>query len=265
MKKITLFLCSILLMNACQKDDKNTLIVGTISGPETTVVEAAKAPLEKAGYHLKIKEFNDYLMPNLALSEGSLDANIYQHQPYLDKSNKEKGLALIAIGKTFIYPMAGYSKKIKNIDELKNNSIIAIPNDPSNETRALLLLEKAKLIKISKGSESSHLDISENPKNLIIKPIDAAQLPRALDDVDIAIINTTFAIPAGLNPQSDSIIIEDKYSPYANLIVVRQKDANSDKSKALLSAMHSKAVLNKAKDVFGNGALPAFIHDTTSH
>ncbi len=258
MRKIIVFVGLIVSLFGCGGQDPKVIKVGTISGPETAVVQAASAPLKQAGFTLVIKEFSDYLMPNLALNEGSLDANVYQHLPYLQESIKAKGLELTAVGKTFIYPMAAYSKKIHSLKELKPESTVAIPNDPSNEARALLLLQSANLIKVANGFNASVNDVTENKLNLQLKPMDAASLPRTLDDVSMAIINTTFAIPAGLNPETDHLLIEGKDSPYANLIVVRSKDTDSAKTLALIKALHSNAVRQKAKEQFGSGAIVAY-------
>lgn len=257
-KLLFIFLISLSLI-ACQHKDKNTLIVGTVAGPETELVEAA-IPVAKNQYGLtiQVKEFSDYLMPNIALNEGSLDANIYQHQPYLEQAIKARNLKLTAIGKTYIYPMAIYSNKLDSLDKLKPGSTVAIPNDPSNEARALLLLQKAGLIKVKGGSQANTQTIKQNPKHLKIKAIDAASLPRVLPDVDLAVINTNFAIPAGLSPKKDGLFQESKDSPYANLIVIRIKDKTNPKLQQLVKALQSKPVNEKAKALFGDGAIPAF-------
>jgi D-methionine transport system substrate-binding protein len=165
---------------------------------------------------------------------------------------------LEAIGKTFVYPTGIYSNKIKDLFQLKERSIIAIPNDPSNEARALLLLQKANLISLKKANLATLADISANPKQLIIKELDAAQLPRILADVDAAVINTTFAIPAGLNPARDAIFVEDKDSPYANLIVIRRDSSKKTQLLNFVKAMNSPEVKEKAKALFGDAALPAW-------
>lgn len=249
----------LLALVACSKPSPNTITVGTISGPETDLVEVAqKVALERYGMTVKIIEFNDYNLPNEALQDGSLDANIYQHLPYLKAAMKAHGYDLEVIGKTFVYPTGIYSKKFHALSQLPNNAIIALPNDPSNEMRALLLLQKAGLITLKKAHNNSLQDVASNPKKLHFKELDAAQLPRVLADVDAAVINTNFAILASLNPARDAMFTETKDSPYANLIVIRR---NSDKKAQLalfVKAMNSKDVRIKAQQLFGNGAIAAW-------
>ncbi len=249
----------LLTLIACSKPSPNMLTVGTISGPETELVEVAqKIALERYGITVKIVEFNDYNLPNEALQDGSLDVNVYQHLPYLKAATTAHGYDLEAIGKTFVYPTGIYSLKFKSLKQLPSQATIALPNDPSNEARALLLLQKAGLITLKTTHHASLQDIASNPKKLRLKELDAAQLPRVLADVDAAIINTTFAIPAGLRPSRDALFIEGKDSPYANLIVIRR---NSDKKEPLalfLKALNSKEVQDKAHELFGDAAIVAW-------
>lgn len=244
---------------ACQPSKKPDLVIGTISGPETELVKTAKAVAkDKYGLDIKIVEFSDYNLPNDALADGSLDMNIYQHLPFLKSSLAAKGYHLDVFSKTFIYPMAIYSKKIEDLKSLKAKATIAIPNDPSNQTRALILLQQAGLIVCADKETIGLHDILSNPKDLKFKELDAAQLPRILPDVDAAVINTTFAIPAGLNPSKDAIYVEGKDSPYANLMVIRHDTDKMERLKQFLDAMHSEAVIEKAKELFGDGAIPAW-------
>lgn len=244
---------------ACNKPSPNTLTIGTIAGPETDLVEVAKDVAQKQyGLTIKIVEFNDYNLPNEALQDGSLDANVYQHLPYLQAAMKAHGYDLEAIGKTFVYPTGIYSSKIKTLAQLPEHGTIAIPNDPSNEARALLLLQKAGLIDLKSENSVSIADISKNPKHLVIKELDAAQLPRILADVDAAVINTTFAIPAGLSPTRDAIFVEGKDSPYANLIVIRRNSSKKPQLEEFVKAMNSPEVKNKANALFGDSATPAW-------
>jgi D-methionine transport system substrate-binding protein len=257
MRSIFYILLSFLMLSCAE--NKNTITVGTIAGPETALMDVAKeVALKDYGLTIKIKTFSDYVIPNIALNEGSLDANVYQHLPYLKAAIKARGYQLVSIGKTFIYPMAAYSKKIKSIQALPDNAIVAIPNDPSNEARALLLLQKANLITLNKQFDASVLNITSNPKHLKFKTLDAAQLPRALEDATLAVINTNYAVAAGLSPKKDGLLIEDKDSPYANIVVVRKKDKNKKTLHELVKALHSKAVLEKAKVLFKNQAIPAW-------
>ena len=258
MRFLTVFILLISLV-ACHKPSPNTLTVGTIAGPETDLVEVAKeVALKQYGLTVKIVEFNDYNLPNEALQDGSLDANVYQHLPYLQAAMKAHGYNLEAIGKTFVYPTGIYSDKVKKLAKLPDNALIAVPNDPSNEARALLLLQKAGLIRLKNANSAVVADITKNPKHLIIKELDAAQLPRILADVDAAVINTTFAIPAGLSPSRDAIYVEGKDSPYANLIVIRQNSTKKPLLKEFVKALNSQEVKAKAKELFGDAAIPAW-------
>lgn len=261
MKKFLLPACItfLLLLNGCHQSNTKVLTVGTISGPETELVETAKdVAKKKYDLDIKIVEFNDYNLPNEALNDKSLDANVYQHLPYLEQSIKTHGFQLKSIGKTFIYPMAIYSSKHKKINTIPKNAIIAIPNDPSNENRALLLLAKAGLITLNSPKATSIHGIKNNPKNLVLKEMDAAQLPRVLQDVDAAVINTTFAIPSGLSPKKDSLFMENKDSPYANIIVVRDDDIKTEELNQFVHAFQSKEVKQKAKELFGDSAISAW-------
>lgn len=256
-----LALCALMMtLVACSHQPApHTLRVGTIAGPETALVQvAADVAHDRYGLTLKIVEFSDYNLPNAALQDGSLDANVYQHLPYLEAAIKAHGYDLKAIGKTFIYPTGLYSKKIKKLRDLPNKAIIALPNDPSNEARALLLLEKAGFITLKTTRNSTIEDIATNPKQLRFKELDAAQLPRILDDVDAAVINTTFAIPAGLTPSRDALFMEGKDSPYANLIVIKQGNSRKALFDQLINALNSEEVQHKARDLFGDAAIPAW-------
>lgn len=261
-KIITLSVCALFLV-ACGKseEESNTIKVGTISGPETQLMEVAKR-VAKDEYNVEIKivPFSDYAMPNIALSDGSLDANVFQHLPYLEQTNKARGFDLVSIGETFIYPMGIYSKKYQSVNAVQAGAKIAIPNDPTNEARALLLLQKSGLIKLAPQVTvtASVNDILENPLNLRIKPLKAGQLPRVLDDVDLAVINTNYAIPAGLVPTTDAIFLEDQDSLYANIIVIRAKDLENENLKILVKALHSKQVQDAAKDLFQDQAIVAW-------
>jgi len=263
-KLLKFFLLGILVINSltgCHSQPAaNEIRLGVISGPESDLAAVAQqVALSKYGVKIDLVEFTDYTMPNTALNDGSLDANMFQHQPYLEQVIKNKGYALTPIGKTFIYPMGVYSQKVKTIAKTPVGAVVAIPNDPSNETRALLLLKKAGLITLKPQTNSlaTILDITNNPKKLSFKELDAAQLARALPDVTLAVINTNYAIPAGLLPSRDAIYLEDVDSPYANLIVVKTADVNNPKFKALVAAFHSPQVIQAAKKIFNGAVIPA--------
>lgn len=243
-----------------KKNDPHHIKVGVASGPELKVAEAAKkVAKEKYGLEVELVSFNDYVIPNEALSQGDIDANAFQHKPYLDEQSKQRGYKLAIIGKTFVYPIAAYSKKIKSLTELKNESSIIIPNDPTNGGRSLLLLEKNGLLKLRAGVGllPKVTDIVSNPKNLKILELEAPQLPRALDDqnVSIAIINNTFASQAGLVPARDALFVEDKDSPYVNLVVSREDNKNEEKVKQFLQAFQSAEVEQAAIREFKGGAV----------
>lgn len=253
--------CFILILSlvSCNKPSPNSLAVGTIAGPETELIETAKQVAEdKYGLTIKVVEFNDYNLPNEALQDGSLDANVYQHLPYLKAAIQAHGYNLQAIGRTFVYPVGIYSKKIKDLKQLPEKATVAVPNDPSNEARALLLLEKAGLITLKTTNNIGLQDIETNPKQLEFKEMDAAQLPRVLPDVDLAVINTTFALPAGLSPSRDALYIERKDSPYANIIVIRRDTLKRPQLELFVKALNSQEVKEKAKKLFGDAAIPAW-------
>ncbi len=270
MKKIIVgLLCSLLLITSlggCSstsaKDpaqDKKNIVVGVTPFPHKDIMNVAKGILEKEGYTLEIKEFNDYVQPNVALEDGSLDANFFQHVPYLENTNKEKGFHLAWTVKVHIEPLGLYSSKVKSINDIADGAEIAIPNDATNEARALRLLEKNGLIKAKEGDLITVRDITENKKNLKFDEIDAAQLPRVLGDVSAAIINTNFAAEANLNPSKDALIIEDKDSPYANVLTVKEENKDKPYIKALGNALNSPEVKKYIEDnLIDKGIVPAF-------
>ncbi len=258
MMRIIAFI-SLLLLSACQKESPNTLVIGTIAGPETELVEiAAQVAEHDDGLHIKIVEFNDYNLPNQALNDGSLDVNVYQHAPYLKAAIAAHHYQLVAVGKTFLYPIGLYSRRIHALDELPQRAIIALPNDPSNQTRALKLLAFAHLIRLNDSNAPGIHDILDNPHQFRFKELDAAILPHTLQDVDAAVINTNFAIPAGLNPARDALLLEDRQSPYANLIVMKQGSSKQIQIKQFVHALHSEPVMQRARELFPGAALPAW-------
>ncbi|WP_315067932.1 MetQ/NlpA family ABC transporter substrate-binding protein [uncultured Clostridium sp.] len=243
------------------KEDK-VIKIGVTPKPHEEIVNVAKPLLEKEGYTVEITEFNDYNQPNTAVEEGDLDANFFQHTPYLNEQNKAQGYHLVSVGAIHLEPMGLYSHKIKSIDELKDGATIAIPNDPSNEARALKLLAGKGLIKIADGELVTPKDITENPKNLKFNELDAATVPRSIEDVDAAVINGNYALDANFNPAKDAIIIEDKDSeaakPYANIVVVKEGNENKDKIKALMRAMTSQEVKDFINKEYNGSVIPVF-------
>lgn len=216
--------------NVNNKSNMEVLKVGATPNPHARILENIKDDLAKDGIDLQIVEFSDYVLPNLALDDGSIDANFYQHQPYLDKMVEDKHLKIQSIAKVHIEPLGFYSKKIKSIDELKDGAQIVIPNDPSNSGRALILLHNNGIIKLKDPNNlySTELDIIENPKHIKLKQLEAAMLPKVFGDVDGAVINGNYALQAGLSAK-DAIFLEDSRSPYANVLVVRSSDVNDPK------------------------------------
>ncbi|TCO74828.1 MetQ/NlpA family ABC transporter substrate-binding protein [Marinisporobacter balticus] len=237
-----------------------TLIIGATPVPHTEILEFIKPKLEEEGINLEIKSFTDYVTPNIALSEKEIDANFFQHLPYLEAFNKERGLDLVSAAKVHVEPLGLYSKKIKSVDDLKDGATITIPNDPTNEGRSLILLDANGIIRLKKdaGLEATEKDIVENPKNLVFKPIDAAQLPRTLDDVDVSIINTNYALEGNLNPKKDALIIEGSESPYANIITIRPEDQDSEKIKKLVTVLQSEEVKKFIEEKYNGAIVPAF-------
>ncbi len=261
--KFSLISLLCLFLVACSPSERadNEIYVGTISGPETELMEVAKkVAKEKYDLNVKIITFEDYIMPNTALAEGEIDANMFQHQPYLDVVIEKQKYAIEPIGKMYIYPMGIYSKKVKSLEELPKGAVIGIPNDPSNAARALRLLAKANLISIpnSNDLELTPKKIYANPKELVIKEIAAAQLPRVFTEMDAAAINTNYAIPAGLLPTKDAVFIEGTDSPYANIVVVRTSEKDKEKYKQLMQALHSPEVVEAAKKLFNDQAIAAW-------
>jgi len=260
---LTVLLAVIVLMGCNSAEKKNNpdfIKVGVESGPEYAVAQAAqKVAKEKFGLEVELVQFNDYVMPNEALHQGDIDANVFQNKPYLDVQAKQRGYKFAILGNTFVFPLAGYSRKIKTIAELKNGSTVIIPNDPTNLGRALLLLQKAGLIRLKDnvGLLPTANDITENPKALKILELEAPQLPRALDDqnVAVAIINNTFATPIGLIASRDGIFMEDPESPYVNIIVSREDNKDAENVRKFVKSYQSEEVAKAAEREFKGGAV----------
>ncbi|MCF6097530.1 MetQ/NlpA family ABC transporter substrate-binding protein [Thermovorax subterraneus] len=242
------------------QNEKVTIKVGASPVPHAEILEVVKPILEKEGINLEIVEFTDYVQPNLKLAEKELNANYFQHIPYLEEFSKEHNLDLTYIAKVHIEPMGAYSQKIKNLGELKEGATVAIPNDPTNAGRALLLLQTAGLIKLKPeaGIKATVGDIVENPKGLKITELEAATLPRVLPDVDLAVINTNYALEAGLVPTKDALIIEDANSPYVNVLVVRKGDESRPELKKLAEALNSPEVKKFIEEKYQGAVVPAF-------
>ena len=247
--------------SADPKDDK-VIKIGVTPKPHKEIVDVAVPLLEKEGYKVEVTEFNDYVQPNTAVEEGSLDVNFFQHTPYLNEQNESRGLHLKSVAAIHLEPMGLYSKKIKSLDELADGATIAVPNDPSNEGRALKLLADNGLIKIKDGELVTITDITDNPKNLKFTELEAAAVPRSIDDVDAAVINGNYAIEAGFDVSTDAIIKEDKDSeaakPYANIVVVKEGNENSEKIQALVKALTSDEVRDFINKEYNGAVIPVF-------
>lgn len=237
-----------------------TLVVGASPIPHAEILKAIAPLLEAQGIKLEIKEFTDYVQPNVQLAEGQLDANFFQHKPYLDDQNQKNGWNLTSVAAVHVEPFGAYSKKIKSIDELKDGAKVAIPNDATNGGRALILLAKNGLITLKDPNNiaSTKSDITENKKNLKIIELEAANLPRQLDEVDLALINANYALEAGLVPTKDALFIESGDSPYANLLVVRPDDKEKDAIKKLAAALTSPEAKKFIEDKYQGSIIPAF-------
>lgn len=237
-----------------------TIKVGASPVPHSEILNHIKDNLAKEGVKLDIVEFTDYIQPNLALNDKELDANFFQHTPYLENFAKEHNLNLVSLGKVHLEPMGIYSKKLKALNDVKDGAKIAIPNDPTNGGRALLLLQSAQLIKLNPqaGILATVNDITANPKHLQFSELEAAQLPRSLDDVDLAVINTNYAIEADLNPEKDALHLESKDSPYANIVAVRAGDENRPELKKLMAALQSDDTRKFIQEKYKGAILPAF-------
>lgn len=244
-----------------QEEKKEIVLkVGATPIPHAEILEEVKTILGKDNIKLEIIEFQDYVQPNTALADKELDANFFQHKPYLDNFNEERGLNLVSAAKVHVEPLGLYSKSIKDLSQLKDGNTIAIPDDATNNARALLLLQNKGIIKLKEGADitATEMDIVENPKNLKFHAIEAAQLPRVLEDVDCAVINTNFALPAGLNPLKDAIIIEDGDSPYANILAVKDGDENRDEIQKLIKALNSPEIKSFIEEKYQGSIIPAF-------
>lgn len=229
---------------ATPADGKATIKVGATPVPHAEILNIVKPMLEKEGVVVEIVEMTDYVIPNTAVADKQLDANFFQHKPYLDKFCSERNLKLTSVAPIHIEPMGVYSKKVKALSELAEGAEVAIPNDPTNGGRALLLLAKHGVITLKDGVTitASVADIVANPKKIKITELEAPQLPRVLDDVAIAVINTNFAMEADLIPMRDAIVMEDKESPYANILVVRTGDESRPEIQKLVKALTSPEV-----------------------
>ncbi len=265
-KKLTILtfisILAILAFSGCAKKEteENILKVGATPVPHSEILEFIKPTLAAEGITLEIVEFTDYVTPNLALNEGEIDANFFQHVPYMDSFAAEHGIELASVGTVHVEPLGLYSLNFTDAASIPQGATIAIPNDPTNEGRSLLLLQANGLIKLKADAtlEATEADIVENPLGLVFKPIDAAQLPRTLEDVDGAVINTNYALEADLNPVEDAVLLEGADSPYANIVTVRPADVDNENIQKLIKALQSDEVKKFIEDKYKGAVVPAF-------
>ncbi|HKT30329.1 MetQ/NlpA family ABC transporter substrate-binding protein [Dyella sp.] len=265
MKKLLFLAAAALLVAGCSSSgsgDSNgqTLTVAATAVPHAEILKEVKPILAKEGVNLDVKVFADYVQPNTQVAEKSIDLNYFQTKPYLDTFNREHGTQLVIITGVHIEPFGAYSHKYKSIDQLPNGATVTLPNDPSNQGRALLLLARNGLITLKDPNNelATPKDVVTNPKNLVFKPLEAAMLPRTLDEVDLALINTNYALAAGLSPTKDALLIEDKNSPYVNYLVGRPDNKDDPRVQKLAQALTSPEVKAFIEQKYHGAVLPAF-------
>lgn len=264
MKKIILLVLTLVValsVAGCAKTEESKVIkIGATPVPHSELLQLVKDDLKEKGIDIEIVEFTDYVKPNLALNDKELDLNFFQHVPYLESFSQEHGLDLVSLGTVHVEPLGLYSEKFTDINDIADGSLVAIPSDPVNGGRALILLQSNGLIKLSEesGLEATEKDIVENPKNIKFKAIEAAQLPRVLSDVDGAVINGNYALEAGLVPTEDAVLLEGADSPYANILVARAEDKDKEVYNEILKALQTDKVKDYILENYGGGVVPAF-------
>ena len=239
----------------------DVLKVAATAVPHAEILNFIKPQLKADGIELQVKEFSDYVQPNAAVEDKQLDANFFQHQPYLDSYNKDRKTSLVQVpnGKVHVEPFGAYSKKVKSVKDLKDGATVAIPNDPSNGGRALLLAKQGLIeLKDPSNLTATALDVVKNPKKLKFKELEAPLLPRALADVDLALINTNYAIEAKLNPTKDALFIEGADSPYTNIVAARKDRAEGADIAKLMKALHSAETKKFIEDKYKGAVVPTF-------
>jgi D-methionine transport system substrate-binding protein len=257
---LALFASLTFASGGAEKSATKVLKIGATPVPHAEILKLIKDDLAKQGIDLQIVEFTDYVTPNIALNDGQIDANFFQHKPYLDAFSADRGLKLEVLTGVHVEPLGLYSKKFKNVKDLPAGATIAIPNDPTNEGRALLLFQTKGLIKVdpAAGLKGTVQNVTDNPKKFQFKEIEAAQLPRTLEDVDASIINGNYALESGLNPVKDSLILEDANSPYVNIVAVKAGTSSDPRFQALVKALHSQKVKDFILSQYKGGVVPAF-------
>lgn len=260
MKKLLTALATAAALTSAAAQAADTLRVAATAVPHAEILEFVKPALAKDGVDLQVKVFTDYVQPNVQVAEERLDANFFQHQPYLDEFNKSRGTTLVSIAGVHVEPFGAYSSKVKNLGELSEGAQVVIPNDATNGGRALLLLQKTGLISLKPeaGITATVKDIADNPKNLKIRELEAATLPRVLNQVDLALINTNYALEAKLNPTKDALAIEGSDSPYVNILVVRAERKDDAALQKLAKALNSAEVKSFISEKYQGAVVPAF-------
>lgn len=247
--------------SAASKPEKTEITVGITPGSSDQIMEVVAQEAAKQGLTVHTKVFSDYITPDQALVNGDIDLNSFQHQPFLDAFNEKNGSKLVSIGKTYLAPLGLYSKKYKDVKDIPDGATIAIPNDPSNGGRALLLLQREGWIKLKPDVPATKVtpqDIAENTKNLKIIELEAAQLPRSLEDTDASVINAGYAISAGLNSKKDAIAVEDNTSPYVNIIAARPEDVNDPAYQKFVKIFQSEVIKKYINDTFAGALVPVW-------
>lgn len=258
--KLTRLFALLALFTAFSVQAADKLSVAATAVPHAEILEFIKPELAKQGVELDIKVFTDYVQPNVQVAQGRMDANFFQHLPYLKSFNEGRGTELVSVVGVHVEPFGAYSSKIDSLDALQEGATVAIPNDPTNGGRALLLLQKAGLITLKDDSKitATPRDIASNPRNLEFYELEAATLPRVLNQVELAMINTNYALEAGLNPTEDALILEGSESPYVNILVSQPENKDSDAMQALADALTSEAVRKFILEKYEGAVVPAF-------
>ncbi|MBJ7517253.1 MAG: MetQ/NlpA family ABC transporter substrate-binding protein [Stenotrophomonas sp.] len=261
-KSLLLSLFAAVALAACGKsgEPSQKLIVAATAVPHAEILEVVKPMLKEQGVDLDVRVFNDYVQPNDQLVQKQVDVNYFQTEPYLDAYNRDRKSDLVTVAGVHIEPFGAYSRKVKSLDELREGADVVIPNDPSNNSRALILLHNAGVIQLQdpKNALATQRDIIANPKNLKFRELDSAMLPRVLDQVDLALINTNYALDAGLNPTQDALAIESKDSPYVNFLVARPDNKDDPRVQKLAQALTSPQVKEFIAQKYKGAVLPAF-------
>lgn len=258
LKSVLLAVTAVAAFSSAQAAEK--LSIAATAVPHAEILEFVKPTLKEQGVDLQIKVFTDYVQPNVQVAQKQMDANFFQHQPYLTEFNVGRGTNLVTVVGVHVEPFGAYSSKIKSLDELEEGATVAIPNDPTNGGRALLLLQKAGVITLKDGSKitSTPRDVADNPKKLKFYELEAATLPRVLNQVAVALINTNYALEAGLNPSEDALIIEGAESPYVNILVSREDNKDSEAMQKLAKALTSDEVKAFINEKYKGAVVPAF-------